>query len=54
MFISLIKNNFQKFKQLEGNKMGFFNLKEAEELKMVPGDELVIQKLKNSLLKTNN
>ena len=49
VFISSIKGNLSKLKQVEGDKMQFFSLEEAEKLKMVPGDELVIQKLKEIL-----
>lgn len=51
VFISPIRHKFSKFKQYEGDKMQFFSLEEAEKLHMIPGDELIIQKLRKFLQK---
>jgi len=46
VFIAPLKDNLSKFEQLEGEKMQLFLLEEIEKLKMVLGDELVVQELK--------
>ena len=44
-FIFPLENNFSKFNQIEGDNMQLFTLDEAKNLKMVPGDELVLERL---------
>ena len=45
VFISPLKDNLSKFKQLEGKKMRLFTLEDAKKVKSVRGDDLVIQAL---------
>ena len=49
VFISPLEGKMQKFTQLEGDRMQLFSLGEAAKQKLVPGDEIVIQKLKEVL-----
>ena len=48
-FIFPLEENLSKFKQIEGDNMQLFTLEDAKKLKMVPGDELVIQRLERVL-----
>jgi len=50
VFISPLKNNLLKFKQIEGKNMQLFSLEEAEKLKMVcEGDIEMVRRLKKIL-----
>ena len=50
VFISPLKNNLLKFKQIEGKKMKLFTLEEAEKLKMVCKEDIeMIKRLKKIL-----
>jgi 8-oxo-dGTP diphosphatase len=49
VFISPLKDNFSKFKQIEGERMELLSIEEAKNLKCVIGDDLILRKLEEIL-----
>ena len=49
VFIAPLKNHLSSFTQLEGTHMQLFSIDEARKLKMVPGDEMVIEALEKAI-----
>lgn len=45
-FIAPLKDNLERFNQIEGDNMKMFTIEEAMKLKLVKGDDMILKKLK--------